>query len=287
MKKLLIISVLMAVVFILIIAPLNRTEAAEKEWKIAYTPLPGTAYNTYVKDVFPKRIEDATNGRLKINLLPSVINIRDLLDAVKEKRVDGAGILSVAYYGGQVPKWDISSLPGLILNEYKTMPKIINDFLLDEINKSIQNNKFLFSGNNMVVKNMVDEGFIVDVDKSQLDTVFTNLFTNSIKYSKNNRGKIEINAKKGSDDEIIVSVRDDGIGINSHEKKYIFDEFYKVDSSRHDLESSGLGLAICKRIVENLGGSIWVESPGRGKGSTFYFSLRCGGNSNWVRVFYL
>ncbi len=57
----------------------------------------------------------------------------------------------------------------------------------------------------------------------------------------------------------------------------IFDEFYKVDNSRHNLGSSGLGLSICKRIVEKHSGVIWAESPGVGKGTTFYFTL---GNSN-------
>ena len=54
---------------------------------------------------------------------------------------------------------------------------------------------------------------------------------------------------------------------------HVFDEFYKADWSRHDFDSSGLGLPICKRIVEKHGGKIWVESKGVGKGSTFYFTL--------------
>jgi signal transduction histidine kinase len=56
--------------------------------------------------------------------------------------------------------------------------------------------------------------------------------------------------------------------------KKVFDEFYKVDVTTSDYKSSGLGLAICKRIIEKHDGKIWVESPGPGKGSTFYFTLK-------------
>ena len=54
----------------------------------------------------------------------------------------------------------------------------------------------------------------------------------------------------------------------------IFTEFYKTDKSRSDFESTGLGLAICKRIIEKHDGKIWVKSPGSNKGSTFYFTLK-------------
>jgi len=53
----------------------------------------------------------------------------------------------------------------------------------------------------------------------------------------------------------------------------IFDEFYKADKSTQEYESSGLGLSICKRIVEKHGGKLWAESSGPGKGSTFKFTL--------------
>lgn len=107
------------------------------QWKIAYTPLPGTAYHVFITDVFKKRIEEVTNGKLKIELMPGVIGVLDILDAVKDRRVDGGYILSTGYYGGVVPKWDITGIPGLVLmqNEDSTMPKTIHDFLYDAINE--------------------------------------------------------------------------------------------------------------------------------------------------------
>ena len=57
---------------------------------------------------------------------------------------------------------------------------------------------------------------------------------------------------------------------------HIFDEFFKADESRHHFESSGLGMTICKRIVELHGGEIWVDSEGLNKGTTFSFKLKIG-----------
>jgi signal transduction histidine kinase len=66
---------------------------------------------------------------------------------------------------------------------------------------------------------------------------------------------------------------DNGIGMTQDEIGRIFDEFYKADSARHDIHNTGLGMSICKRIVEKHGGNIWVESPGSGKGTTVFFTL--------------
>jgi signal transduction histidine kinase len=81
-----------------------------------------------------------------------------------------------------------------------------------------------------------------------------------------------INAKQ-DDTSVVVSIKDTGIGMSDQQLKKIFNEFYKADSSRHDFDSSGLGLSICKRIVEKHNGKIWAESEGLGKGSTFYFTV--------------
>jgi len=61
--------------------------------------------------------------------------------------------------------------------------------------------------------------------------------------------------------------------MNEKQLSHLFEEFYKADWSRHDFDSSGLGLPICKRIVEKHAGKIWAESEGIGKGTTMYFTL--------------
>jgi signal transduction histidine kinase len=63
------------------------------------------------------------------------------------------------------------------------------------------------------------------------------------------------------------------MGMTKKQLKHIFDEFYKADQSRHDFDSSGLGLTICKKIVERHNGKIWVESQGLDKGTTVFFTL--------------
>jgi PAS domain S-box-containing protein len=131
----------------------------------------------------------------------------------------------------------------------------------------------LFLGKNIIFENNIPAETIVEVDLLQIRELFDNLISNAVKYSQEGEVKITFDAKE-MDDFIVVSVKDTGIGLESDQIQHVFDEFYKVDYSRHDLQSTGLGLSICKRIVEKHGGRIWVESQGKGKGSTFFFTLK-------------
>ena len=152
---------------------------------------------------------------------------------------------------------------------------IINETnLLDEVNNVVEKNKLSLEGNNMKINNNIDGNIIVKADKLRIEELFDNLIINAIKYSKN-MDTITIDAKEDKDF-VTVSIKDTGIGITEEQLSHIFDEFYKADEARHDFDSSGLGLPICKRIVEKHGGKIWVESPGDGGGTTFYFTIPTG-----------
>jgi signal transduction histidine kinase len=144
--------------------------------------------------------------------------------------------------------------------------------LLEELKRILDNKSYIFSESNIIIENKIDDKLFVYADKIRIQKLFDNLISNSIKYIGKNDGKITFNAKI-EENVAVVSVSDTGVGMAKDKIGFIFDEFYKADSSRHDIESTGLGLSICKRIIEKHGGRIWVESLGENKGTTFYFTL--------------
>ena len=109
----------------------------------------------------------------------------------------------------------------------------------------------------------------VFADKSQMIQLFQNLIANSIKFSTESP-RIYISSKSEKNHSVI-SVRDEGIGIDPKYFDRIFNIFQRLHH-KDEFEGTGIGLAICKRIVERHGGKIWVESES-GKGSTFYLSI--------------
>ncbi len=113
----------------------------------------------------------------------------------------------------------------------------------------------------------------VQVDISQVTQLFQNLLGNAIKFSGIAVPRIHISTKRRGR-MWQFCIRDNGIGIDQRHVKEIFDVFRRLHG-RKEYPGTGIGLAICKRIVERHGGRIWVESA-PGKGSSFYFTLPAG-----------
>lgn len=111
-------------------------------------------------------------------------------------------------------------------------------------------------------------------DEDRITQVLTNLAANALQYTPED-GTVTISAIQ-KDDEVIVSIKDSGIGIPPEHLENLFTRFYRVDKSRSRNAGggSGIGLTIARHLVEAHGGRIWVESEGDGKGSTFSFSLK-------------
>ncbi|OIB58707.1 hypothetical protein BBD46_07720 [Natrialba sp. SSL1] len=107
-------------------------------------------------------------------------------------------------------------------------------------------------------------------DPGQLRQVFQNLLSNAITYSGEDSPRIQISADT-NDEECVISVRDEGIGIDVESQDRIFEVFQRLHN-HEEHAGTGIGLALCQRIVERHGGEIWVESE-PGEGATFTFTV--------------
>jgi two-component system phosphate regulon sensor histidine kinase PhoR len=122
------------------------------------------------------------------------------------------------------------------------------------------------------LKNLNEKSIWVEADEKRIQQVFTNLLVNSINYGKDG-GETRIRFYD-MDDNILIEVADNGLGIAKEHLPRIFERFYRVDKSRSRNEGgSGLGLAICKHIIEAHKQTISVRST-EAIGSTFAFTLK-------------
>jgi len=147
----------------------------------------------------------------------------------------------------------------------------VNEFL-DEAVKDYQ---LMASEKNIQITSKIDEEIIIYSDKKRIEQVLGNLNRNSIDFVPKDTGIIQIFAEKNNDN-VLFTVKDNGKGISKEEQKKLFTRFYQADTSitrRHG--GTGLGLVICKGIVEGLGGKIWLESE-VGKGTNVYFTIPTG-----------
>lgn len=110
----------------------------------------------------------------------------------------------------------------------------------------------------------------VNGDRDRLDQVLSNLLGNAFKFTPEG-GRVMVRARK-VDDSVQITVEDSGPGIPAADLPHIFDRYWRGDRASRD--GAGLGLAICKGIVDAHGGNIWVEST-VGRGTTFWFTVPC------------
>lgn len=118
-----------------------------------------------------------------------------------------------------------------------------------------------------------DKSICVSLDAARFSRVLMNIISNSIKYaSKARDGRLTITLT-GYDKSVIIALTDNGIGINDENISHIFETFYRADQARTRVsDGSGIGLAVCKEIVELHGGHIWATST-EGEGTTILISL--------------
>jgi len=144
---------------------------------------------------------------------------------------------------------------------YHTIQEVVGQFRLIAGEKSIEI---------LEIVEPESRELILFTDPQKLHQILTNLLNNALKFTT--EGSVEI-GMNDQGDRVLFFVRDSGIGISPTHVDRIFDRFYQVDSSiSRQFEGAGIGLSLCKAMVELLGGKISVESE-VGRGSTFYFTL--------------
>ena len=110
----------------------------------------------------------------------------------------------------------------------------------------------------------------IKANEPMMAQLFQNLISNAIKYQKGHAPVIQIDAIR-KDKDWLFSVKDNGIGIEAKDLERIFVIFQRLHA-RNEYPGTGIGLAVCKKVVEHHGGHIWVESK-MDEGTTFYFTI--------------
>lgn len=156
---------------------------------------------------------------------------------------------------------------GVTSEKVHTMP--IN--LADLIRVCYQEERYKFNLNYQFELNCIGFEPTIISEAQNMKKLFCNLINNSLKYSPNG-GKVSVKILNDSEN-VTVSVSDQGIGLTLDQARRVFEPFYRADNSiTREFSGIGLGLALCKRIVEMYNGSIWCE-PGIDLGTVFYVTL--------------
>ena len=184
----------------------------------------------------------------------------------------------------------ISANLGVVIAEGERLTTLINDvldlakieagkmewnmeevFVPEIVERAIAATSSLFEQKSLQLDKHIDEGLpIISGDRDKLIQVVVNLLSNAVKFTNQGEVRVKVSQNKGS---IVVGITDTGIGIAQEDHDKVFEQFKQVGDTLTDKpKGTGLGLPICKEIVERHGGKIWLESE-LGKGSTFYFSL--------------
>lgn len=165
-----------------------------------------------------------------------------------------------------------------LLKEFEEEKLTLNTttIFLDELVSSVSNEFYIDFENKNIKFNLnidKDKDFQIIGDEDKIKQVFINLLSNAIKFTQAG-GNVWVNIDANKD-KVIVKVKDDGMGIKRKDLPYIFERLYRGDKSRHEIEGSGIGLTIVKRILTLHSATINVESVvGIGTSFTLYFNKK-------------
>ncbi len=167
---------------------------------------------------------------------------------------------------------DFLTYSKLDLNQVEFKMQLIN--VSEYLTELVNDNRVMFERERKKIslERFTEKEYNVYVDLEQLDRVMGNVMENALRYTVEGAGEVKVLLRETSGS-VVVEIRDNGIGISREDIPRIFDRFYRGEKSRNIKGSSGLGLAISKRIIENMGGRIWASSK-LGEGTSIMISLK-------------
>jgi PAS domain S-box-containing protein len=200
--------------------------------------------------------------------LRSVIIYSELLAKRYGAKLDGQALEMLHYLNGGASRMELLIRDLLAYTQVKKLEEPGESDAMQIMSDTLANlaNAIMESGAQITCENLP----AVKVHKVHLQQLFQNLIGNALKYRSENQPLVHVRAEK-RDRQWLFSVSDNGIGIEAEYKERIFGLFKRLHTS-DEYSGTGIGLAICQRIVGRYSGRIWVESE-LGKGSTFYFTL--------------
>lgn len=207
--------------------------------------------------------------------LMAILNLADL--SIKDQEEDAKENCGLIYDASIKLKNSVDKLlelarmdeKGIKLKISKINPIILLSKIVDFYSSSYTRNKI-----QIIKKLPVKEIKNFHTDSEKLEEILNNIISNAIKFTDKNNGIIIVEMKEKRES-IIISIKDNGIGIPKNKIKMLFKRFESVKgiiSTKY--AGTGIGLAFSKQLIDYLKGKIWVESGGEGKGSTFYIELK-------------
>jgi len=206
------------------------------------------------------------------------------------RNIQGFSQLLHQKFSGKLPEQDMALFMHII-NSCASLKELIDGLLnysrisnvkleldcvdLSELVGDVKNNLSNIVKETKVVLHIADGLPKVTGQYSLLFQVVLNFINNAIKFRRKAEGlesKIWVNSENHNSDEIKISIKDNGIGIEKEHQNKIFGIFKKLHSSS-EYEGSGIGLSVCKKIIERLGGKVWLESE-KNVGTTFFFTIK-------------
>lgn len=220
------------------------------------------------------RLKDEFLRTISHELRTPLSSIYTLADILRQglNVADTALHMEVVYQSSRHMLEMVNDLLDMASIQAGTMRVYLEPYNLNELLQETERTLFPLAehkGLRLSVERAVESPWVM-LDPKRITQVLTNLLSNAIKFS--DQGTIEVTvAQRG--DQVVVCVRDEGIGISPEDQESIFDPFHRIDSPiARRAGGTGLGLSIARRLVELHGGRLWVDSR-RGEGALFFFSL--------------